>query len=122
MAYLGLSRSYSGIDAPEDARKALARAQELGPQASARERRRIALRARQLDAMADLGNAVAHAEYKQAIDEALAVDVADPELWLIRGNAEEPTAAGRGQRGGAASTAFYLEALRLAPDNAAAKT
>jgi len=120
MAYVGLSRSYSGIDAPEDARKALARAQELGPQASARERRRIALRARQLDAMADLGNAVAHAEYKKAIDEALAVDVADPELWLIRGNAEEPTAAGRGQRGGAASTAFYLEVLRLAPDNAAA--
>jgi tetratricopeptide (TPR) repeat protein len=120
LAYVGLSRSYSGLDDAEHARQALARARELAPTTSAREQRRIALRARQLEAMADLGNATAHAEYKKAIDEALAADIADPELWLIRGNAEEPTAAGRGQRGAAASTAFYLEALRLAPDNAAA--
>ena len=58
--------------------------------------------------------------YKQAIDKALAADIGDVELWLIRGNAEEPTAAGRGQRGGVASTAFYMEALRVAPDNGAA--
>lgn len=39
---------------------------------------------------------------------------------MIRGNAEEPTAAGRGQRGGVPSTAFYGAALRLEPQNAAA--
>jgi tetratricopeptide (TPR) repeat protein len=44
----------------------------------------------------------------------------DVELWLLRGNAEEPTAAGRGQRGAVASTAFYREVLRLEPANAAA--
>ena len=61
-----------------------------------------------------------HAAYKQAIDKALVADFDDVELWLIRGNAEEPTAAGRGQRGFAASVAFYLQALKVAPGNGAA--
>jgi tetratricopeptide (TPR) repeat protein len=120
MAEVGLSRVYSGLDDPDAARRALERAQALAPRASARERRRIALRAKQLEALADISDKAKHAEYKKAIDDALAIDIDDPELWLIRANAEEPTAAGRGQRGGAASTAFYLEALRLSPDNAAA--
>jgi tetratricopeptide (TPR) repeat protein len=120
MAHLGLSRVYSGLDDPKAAREALAQAQALAANASARERRRVALRAKQLDAMDALGDKAKHAEYKKAIDDALSVDIDDPELWLIRANAEEPTAAGRGQRGGVASTAFYLEALRLAPDNGAA--
>jgi tetratricopeptide (TPR) repeat protein len=120
MAWVGLSRVYSGLDDPPAAQQALARAQEVGAKASERERRRIAVRAKQLEALADLGNPVKHAEYKRAIDDALAVDVDDIELWLLRGNSEEPTAAGRGQRGGAASTAFYGEALRRSADNAAA--
>jgi tetratricopeptide (TPR) repeat protein len=120
MAWIGLSRVYSGIDDPKSAGEALARAQELAAGASPREQRRIALRARQLEAMADIADAAKHAAYKKAIDDALAADIGDASLWLIRGNAEEASAAGRGQRGGTASTAFYLEALRLAPDNAAA--
>jgi tetratricopeptide (TPR) repeat protein len=113
-------RTLARLDDPEDARAALARAQELAAGASPREQRRIALRAKQLEAMAALDDTAKHAAYKKAIDDALAQDIADPALWLIRGNAEEASAAGRGQRGGTASTAFYLEALRLAPDNAAA--
>ncbi|HEY3122017.1 MAG TPA: hypothetical protein VGL15_15435 [Vicinamibacteria bacterium] len=120
MAQVGLSRVYSGLDDPPAAQRALERAQALAPRASERERRRIALRAKQLAALADLANTAQHAEYKRAIDEALGADMGDIELWLLRGNAEEPTAAGRGQRGGAASTAFYGEALRRSPDNAAA--
>jgi tetratricopeptide (TPR) repeat protein len=120
MAQIGLSRVYSGIEAPEEARRALERAQGLADKASPRERRRIAVRAAQLDAMDDLADAGRHAAYKKAIDEALAADLDDVELWLIRGNAEEPTAAGRGQRGGVASTAFYDRALKLQADNGAA--
>ncbi len=71
-------------------------------------------------AIADLANETRHAAYKQAIDKALIADFDDVELWLIRGNAEEPTAAGRGQRGFAASVAFYLQALKVAPGNGAA--
>jgi tetratricopeptide (TPR) repeat protein len=120
MAWLGLSRVYSGLDDPAHAREALERAREASANASPRERARVALRAKQLDALASLEDAARHAEYKKALDDALAVEITDVELWLLRGNAEEPTAAGRGQRGGTASTAFYLEALRLAPDHAAA--
>jgi tetratricopeptide (TPR) repeat protein len=120
MAWIGLSRIYSGLDDPQAARDALARAEALAAKASPREQRRIALRAKQLEAMAEIGDAAKHAAYKKAIDDALAVDIGDANLWLIRGNAEEASAAGRGQRGGTASTAFYLEALRLAPDNGAA--
>jgi tetratricopeptide (TPR) repeat protein len=120
MAHVGLSRVYSGLDAPDDAGAALAKAQALAPKASARERRRIEIRARQLEALADLADAARHAAYKKAIDDALAADIDDVELWLLRGNAEEATAAGRGQRGGAASTAFYLAALQRVSDHGAA--
>ena len=106
MAWVGLSRVYSGLDDPAAAGQALAQAQALSATASAREGRRVAVRAKQLEAMADVWNPARHLEYKQAIDAALAADPADVELWLIRGNAEEPTAAGRGQRGTAASVGF----------------
>jgi tetratricopeptide (TPR) repeat protein len=120
MAYVGLSRVYSGLDDAAAAGDAQQRAESLTDGLSDRERRRVALRSKHLEALASLGDAGKHAEYKKAIDEALAQDIADPELWLQRGNAEEATAAGRGQRGGAASTAFYLAVLRLDPNNAAA--
>lgn len=120
MAWIGLSRVYSGLDDPDAARRALGRAEGLARNASPRERRRIELRARQLDAMADLWNETKHQEYKKAIDAALAVDANDVELWLVRGNAEEPSAAGRGQRGSAGSVDFYQRALDVAPDNSAA--
>jgi len=120
LAYWGLSRTYSGLDDPEAALNAAKRAQQLAAGATPREQRRVALRLEQLGSMADLANAARHSAYKASIDRALALDSDDVELWLIRGNSEEPTAAGRGQRGSVASTAFYLEALRVAPDNAAA--
>lgn len=120
MAWVGLSRVYSGLDDAGAARQASSRAEALAQGAGAREQRRVALRAKQLEAMEDVWNQSKHAEYKRAIDEALAADIADAELWLLRGNAEEPTAAGRGQRGTAASVAFYARALALAPDHTAA--
>jgi len=115
MAHLGLSRAYAGLGAHSEEKEAVAKAQALADKATAREQRRIALRAKQLET-----TSATHAAYRKAIDDALAVDIGDVELWLIRGNAEEPFPAGRGQRGGVASTAFYRVALEVAPDNAAA--
>jgi tetratricopeptide (TPR) repeat protein len=120
LAHLGLSRVYSGLDDAKAARAAWERAEALGASASARERRLIGLRGKQLDAIEHIDDPARHAEYKRAIDAALAVDLGEAQLWLLRGNAEEPTAAGRGQRGNAASTAFYRTALQVQPDNAAA--
>jgi tetratricopeptide (TPR) repeat protein len=120
MAYVGLSRAYSGLEDPKAARESLTKAESLAAGASERERRRIAIRAKQLEAMADLANVAKHLAYKKAIDDALAADMNDSELWLLRGNAEESSAAGRGQRGTAASIAFYERVLKVSPDNFAA--
>jgi Tfp pilus assembly protein PilF len=120
LAHLGLSRVYSGLDDPKAARAAWERAEALGAKASARERRLIAVRGKQLDAIEHIDDAARHAEYKRALDAALAIDIGEAQLWLLRGNAEEPSAAGRGQRGNVASTAFYRTALQVNPDNAAA--
>ena len=120
MAYVGLSRAYAGLNLWEAARAAVDQAQSLAPAASKREQLRIALRAKQLVAIADRGNMVKFSEYKKALDDALAVYPQDVELWLLRGNAEEENAAGRGQRGGEASIPFYEKALQLVPDHIAA--
>ncbi len=120
MAWVGLSRVYSGLDDPPAAGAAIAKAQALSAHANAWEKTRIAVRAKQLEALAELGNAARHQEYKKTLDDAIAQYIDDVELWLLRGNAEEITAAGRGQRGSIGSTAFYQEVLRRSPDHFAA--
>ncbi len=120
MAWVGLSRAWSGLDDPQAARAAAERAQALAEHALPSERRRIEIRRLQLDAIEDLADVTKHVALKRAIDDALAQDLGNVELWLLRGNVEEATAAGRGQRGGAASVAFYERALKLEPENFAA--
>ncbi len=120
MAHIGLSRVYTGLEDPAAAAAELKTAQSLASNTNAWERARIGVRAKQIDALAELRNNAKHLEYKRALDEALATYMDDTELWLLRGNAEEPTAAGRGQRGTAASIAFYEAAMARSPDNFAA--
>lgn len=120
LSWIGLSRVYSGLDDPAAARAAYDRARALEGAVSEGERRKVAVRGRQLDALDDLQDPVKHLAYKRALDDALAADMGDVELWLLRGNAEERNAAGRGQRGGSASVAFYTQALAVSPDHFAA--
>jgi tetratricopeptide (TPR) repeat protein len=120
LSWVGLSRVYSGLEDHAAAVQALKKAQELAPAVTEQERRKIMARALQLEAIEDLPSAEKHAAYKRALDQALAADMDDVELWLLRGNAEEGSAAGRGQRGGAASVAFYGQALTVWPDHFAA--
>ena len=120
MAAIGLSRVYTGLDNKVEARRYFERAKALAPGVSARERRMIDIREKQLAAMENLEDGALLLAYRKAIDDALAAGMDDPELWLMRGNASEPTAAGRGQRGGAASVAFYERVLALVPDHASA--
>ncbi len=120
MAYLGLSYVYSGLDNPEAARRFFDKAKALAPRVSERERRCIDIRGQQLAAIDDVRDTARFLAYKKTIDDALARDLDDPHLWILRGNAEETNASGRGQRGGAASIAFYQAVLRLVPDHATA--
>ena len=121
LAYVCLSRAYSGLEDQVAAQAALQSARSLAANLSEREQLRIALRAQQLEAINDIQNAAKHEAYKKAIDEALTKYPDDSELWLLRGNAEEPTAAGRGQRGRIGAVAYYEAALAISPNNPAAE-
>ena len=120
MAYLGLSYVQSGLENPEGAKQYLENAKALAAGAGERERRLLGIREKQLAAIDDIKDAALFLAYKKAIDDALAKDLDDARLWILRGNAEEANASGRGQRGNAASIAFYQAALRLVPDHATA--
>ena len=120
LAHIGLSRVATALEDKPAARRELDEAEAHAAGVTPRERRRIALRRVQLDALEDLASVPKHVAYKKALDDALAQDMSDVELWLLRGNTEEATAAGRGQRGGAASVAFYERALAVSPGHFAA--
>ena len=120
MAYLGLSYVHSGLDNKAAARQFLEKATALAPSVSERERGRMVIREKQLAAIDDIKDTARFVAYKKTIDDALAKDLEDPQLWLLRGNAEEANASGRGQRGTAASIAFYQAVLRLVPGHATA--
>src|SRR5579859_4375857 len=121
MAHICLSRAYSGLEDQAAAQAALQTARSLARNVSEREQLRIALRAQQLAAINDIQNVGKHEAYKKAIDDALTKYPEDTELWLLRGNAEEPTAAGRGQRGLVGAVAYYQAVLAITPDNPAAE-
>ncbi len=120
MAYIGLSRTHSGLDDPEGAKKHFEKAKSLSSGASDRERRRIAIREAQLAAMETIEDMTKLAAYRKVVDDALAIDLDDPQLWLLAGNAQEPYAAGRGQRGTAATVGYYDKILSFVPDHASA--
>jgi tetratricopeptide (TPR) repeat protein len=73
----------------------------------------------QMAAVDSLGNQRLHAAYKSALDKALAADLDNPELWLLRGNAEEGVASGIGQQGGITTVAYYEAAMTRAPNHPA---
>ena len=118
MAHAGLYRAYVGLGLNSAAREAIDRAAQLMPNASPRERRRILVHAKQMEALADINNQARHKDYQKALDEALAIDASDVELWLLRGNAEEGMpASGRGMRGMEASLTYYQRALAMSADH-----
>ena len=120
LAHIGLFRVFINLDDLPAAGEEIQQAQALQASISDRERRRIDVSVAHLAAMQDLRDATKHAAYKKAIETALDKNPEDVELWLLRGNAEEAAADGRGQGGHAGSIAFYEAALARSPDNFAA--
>jgi tetratricopeptide (TPR) repeat protein len=124
MAYLGLAKAYTGAEAFDDARLYLEKASALAAQGkvTAKEAKWIALGVQQMEALTAPAEerAAKHQAYKQGIEELIALDPDDPHAWVLRGNAEEPGAWGRGQVGGVGSIAYYEAALRRDPENLAA--
>lgn len=117
MAWMGLARAEQGMHRDKEAAAAIEKAKSLAAKATEGERRHVSLRSLQMEAQ----NAPAdkesekHDTYKRAIEKAIAEDPSDAELWVLRGNAEEPGPWGRGQAGGVGAIAFYEAALGRYP-------
>jgi tetratricopeptide (TPR) repeat protein len=120
LAYLGLSYAYSGLNAGPAAVGAAQKARSLARDLPQRERARVLIREKQLAAVAQPASAELLGEYRAAIDDAVSRYPDDVQLLLLRGNAEEASPTGRGQRGGESSLRFYKRALDLSGDNFAA--
>ena len=120
MAHLGLTIAYTELNAPAAARTALETSKSLGAAASDHDRRHIAARALQAEAESAPGGSLALQQYRTALDAALKAFPEDEELWLLRGLAESPDPANRGQGSVAESIPFYQKALALAPAHFAA--
>jgi len=120
MAHIGLFRVFINLDDLKAAGEEIAKAQALQSAISDREHLRIEVSVKHLEAMKDLRDSAKHEAYKRALESALDKNPEDIELWLLRGNAAESAADGRGQRGHADSIAFYEAVLARSPDNFAA--
>jgi tetratricopeptide (TPR) repeat protein len=117
MAWIGLSDAYFGLQDTDEANAAHAKAADLADQVSDHEKRRIQIRARQLDFVARPQDATKYAAYRKAVEDAIAENPADAMLWILRGMVEEGTPYGHGQGGGVTSIALYEAALARSPDN-----
>jgi len=119
MAYVGLSYAYSPLDYTA-ARNAVNQAKTVAHNSSDPEKGQIEIRERQLDAMMKPQSAEKLLAFRKAIDATLAASPNDPELLLLRGNAEEPTPFGDGQGCVRSGIPYYNKVLELSPDNFAA--
>jgi tetratricopeptide (TPR) repeat protein len=120
MADVGLSYAYSPMDF-QAAEAALARAKSLSSGVTDRERRRIQIRALQLNAMLDPSKIERELAVRDALDDALAAYPDDVVFLLLRGVAQEPSpfADGQGCIDMQAAT-FFNRVLAIDPNNFAA--
>ncbi len=115
IAHVGLTYAWVELNAPAEARAALAKARELEKNASPHDRRHIELRAAQMAAEDAPGDAARLSAYRESLDAALTAFPGDQELWLLRGLAESRDPAERGQGSGLMAVKFYERASSLAP-------
>jgi tetratricopeptide (TPR) repeat protein len=119
MAHLGLSFAFGGLASAQGASEALERARGLASGATPREQMRIALRGQQLQAFAKADDPPVAAGYRAALDKALSAFPDDVELLLLRAQAEDE--AGTARAGTLGGVPFYQRAMRVAPDQFAAR-
>ena len=124
MAHLGLTKAYVGATTFSEAFFHLKKAVELAAKGNLtpKEEKWISLGELQMEAVfaSEQERSSKHQEYKQAIEALIALDPDDAHAWVMRGNAEENSASGRGQGGRIGSVAYYDAALKRDPGHFAA--
>jgi len=121
MAELGLAKAYFNSEAMADAFDHMKKAAVLASQGrvTPKEAKWIEIAQKQWEAIfaAPQESRSKLDAYRRAIDELIAMDPDDAHAWVLRGNAAEARATGRGQGGRVTSIAYYEAALHHDPDN-----
>ena len=120
LAHAGLSIVYTELNEPAKARAAIDRATALGKGAPAHDRAHIEARVLQMAAEAGAADRTRLTAYRAAVDQAVAANPKDVELLLLRGVAESPDPADRGQGSPATATPYFERALAVSPGHFAA--
>ena len=115
LAHIGLSYAYGELNLTGDSAAALAKAHALTSGLPEHDRRHIALRALQVAAETAPKDTARLMAYRSALDAALLAFPKDVELMLLRGLAESPDPAERGQGSVFSSIEFYQKALAAQP-------
>lgn len=119
LAHVGLSVAYVELNKPAEARAALDKARALVAKLPDHDRRHVEVRALQFEAEANPRDAARLAAYRRALDAAIAAHPTDVEFLLLRGIAESPDPADRGQGSVATSIPYFEKASALAPTHVA---
>jgi tetratricopeptide (TPR) repeat protein len=121
MAELGLAKAYFNAEAMGDAFEHMKKAAVLAARGkiTPKEAKWIEIGQKQWEAIfaAPQESRRKLEEYRAAIDALIAMDPNDAHAWVMRGNAEEARATGRGQGGRVGSIAYYEAALYHDPNH-----
>ncbi len=112
LAHVGLSYAYVELNRVAQSRQAIATAQTLAAKSTDHVKRHVEARALQIAAEDAPGDPARLAAYRKSLDGAIAVFPSDAEFLLLRGIAESPDPADRGQGSVLASIPFYERALK----------
>ena len=113
LAHVGLSYAYIELNQSALAIKSIGAAQVLTAEGADHVRRHVETRSLQMVAEAAAGDPAKLAAYRKALDGAIAAFPTDLEFLLLRGIAESPHPADRGQGSVAGSIPYYERALKL---------
>jgi tetratricopeptide (TPR) repeat protein len=110
LAHVGLSYAYIELNKPPQAREAIATAQKLAAGAGDHIKRHVDARALQMAAEDVAGDPIKLVAYRKSLDAAIAEFPGDAQFVLLRGIAESPDPADRGQGSVVGSIAYYERA------------
>jgi len=113
LAHVGLSYAYIELNKPAEAREAITKAQGLAAKSTDHVKRHVDARALQMAAEDAPRDPTKLAAYRKALDEAIAVFPNDEQFSLLRGIAESPDPADRGQGSVVGSIPYFEKALKV---------
>jgi tetratricopeptide (TPR) repeat protein len=119
LAHVGLSVAYVELNKPTEARAALDKARAVMAGLPDHDRRHVEVRALQFDAESNPRDTARLVAYRKALEAAIAAHPSDVEFLLLRGIAESPDPADRGQGSVAGSIPWFEKATKLAPAHVA---